>query len=163
MLLPLFSLTVVSDSLRPHGLQHARLHCPLPSPRVCSNARPLSCWCPPAISLSVTPFSSRLQSYPASGYFSMSRLFTSGSQSVEASESVLPMNIQSRCPLGLIGLIFLLSKGCQESSPAPQFEGVNSSVLSLFYCPALTSIHDYRRNHSFDDTDLYRKSNASAF
>ena len=103
----------MSDSLSPHGLQHARLHCPTPSPRACSNSCPLSQWCHPTISSSVVPFSSCLQYFPASGSFPMSRLFTSGGQSVgaSASSSVLPMNIQDWFPLGLTGWISLLSKG----------------------------------------------------
>ena len=88
-----FSCSVMSDSLRPHGLQHARLPCPSPTPRAYSNSCPLSPWCHPTISSSVIPFSSRLQSFPASGSFQMSQFFTSGGQStgVSASASVLPM------------------------------------------------------------------------
>ena len=105
-----FSLT---DSLWPQGLQHARLPCPLPSPGVCSDPRPLCRWCHSTTSSSVTPFSSRPQSFPASGSFPMSQLFASGGQSigVSASASVLPMNIQGWFSLGLTGLISLLSKG----------------------------------------------------
>ena len=90
-----FSHSVVSDSLRPHGLQHTRPPYPSPSPRVCSNSCPLSWWCHPTISSFVVPFSSCLQSFPASGSFPMSQFFTSGSQNigVSASASVLPMNI----------------------------------------------------------------------
>ena len=108
-----FSCSIVSDSLRPHGLQHARLPCPSPSPRACSNSCPLSQWCHPTISSSVDPFSSCLQSFPASGSFQMSQLFTSGGQSigVSASASVLPVNIQDWFPLGLTGWISLRSKG----------------------------------------------------
>ena len=108
-----FSHSVVSDSLRPHGLQHARPPCPSLSPRGCSNSCPLSWRCHPTISSSVTPFSSCLQSFPASGSFLMSRLFTSGGQriGVSASASVLPMNSQDWFPLGLAGLISLQSKG----------------------------------------------------
>ena len=97
----------------PHGLQHARLPCPSPSPRVFSNSRPLSQWRHSAILSSVVPFSSCVQSLPASGSFPKSQLFTSGGQSigVSASTSVLPVNIQGWFPLGLTGLIFLLSKG----------------------------------------------------
>ena len=87
--------------------QHARLPCPSPSPRVCSNACPLSQWCHPTTSSSVISFSSCLQSFPASGSFPVSWLFPSGGQSIGASVSVLPMNIQSWFPLGLTGLIFL--------------------------------------------------------
>ena len=91
-----FSLSVVSDSFWPHGLQHTRLPCPSPTPRVYSNSCPLKQWCHPTISSSVIPFSSCLQSFPALGYFQMSQFFTSDGQStgVSASASVLPMNIQ---------------------------------------------------------------------
>ena len=91
-----FSCSVVSDSLLPHGLQHAKPPCPSPTPGVYSNSCPLSQWCYPAISSSVIPFSSCLQSFPASGSFQMSQLFASGGQSigVSASASVLLMNIQ---------------------------------------------------------------------
>ena len=106
----LINCSVMSDSLRPHGLQHARLPCPSPSPGVYSNSCPLSQWCHPAISSSVIPFSSRLQSFPASGSFPISQLFVSGGQSFGASALVLPMNIQDGFPLGGTGLI-LLSKG----------------------------------------------------
>ena len=108
-----FSHSVVSDSLRHHGLQHTRLPCPSPTPRACSNSCPLSRWCHSTISSSVIPFSSCLQSFPASGSFLMSQLCPSGGQSngVSASASVLPMNIQDWFPLGLTGLISLQSKG----------------------------------------------------
>ena len=97
-----FSRSVVSDSLRPHGLQHSRPPCPSPTPGVYSNLCLLSRWCHPAISSSVVPFSSHLQSFPASGSFQMSQFFTSGGQSigVSASASVLPMNIQDWFSLG---------------------------------------------------------------
>ena len=113
LLLLLFSHSAVSDSLWPHGLQHARLPCPSPSPRACSNSRPLSQWCHPTISSSVIPFSSCLQSFPASGSFPMNLLFSSGGQSsgASASTSVLPMNIQGWFPSGLTGLISLQSQG----------------------------------------------------
>jgi len=91
-----FSRSVMSDSLRPHGLQHSRLPCPSPSPGACSSTCPSSQCCHPTISSSVIPFSSRLQSFPASGSFPMSQFFVSGDQSigVSASVSVLQMNIQ---------------------------------------------------------------------
>ena len=103
----------MSYSLWPHGLQHARLLCPPPSPIVCSNSSPLSQWCYLTISSSATPFSFCLQSFPALWSFSMSWLFTSGGQSIRASAStsVLLMNIQDWFPLGLTGLISLQSKG----------------------------------------------------
>ena len=95
-----------------HGLQHARLSCPLPTPGVYSNSCPWSRWCYPTISSSVVPFSC-LQPFPASGSFQMSQFFASGGQSigVSASTSVIPMNIQDWIPLGLTGLISLQSKG----------------------------------------------------
>ena len=100
----------MSDSLQPHGLQHARLFSPSPSPGVCSNSRPLSQWCYLAISSSAAIFSFCLQSFPASGSFPMSWLFASGGQSTRALASILPMNIQGWFPLGWTGLISLLSK-----------------------------------------------------
>ena len=108
-----FSFSVVSDSLRPHGLQQARVPSPSLSPGVCSSSGPLNRWCHPTILSSVVPFSSCLQSFPASGSFLMSQLFASGGQSigVSASSSVLPMNIQDWFTLVLTGLISLLSKG----------------------------------------------------
>ena len=104
-----FSCSVVSDSLRPQRLQHTRLPCPSPTPRTCSNSCPWSRWCHPTISSSVIPFSSHLQSFPASGSFPMSQFFASGGQSigVSASTSVFPMNIQDWFPLGSTGLISL--------------------------------------------------------
>ena len=109
----LFSCSVMSDSLQHHGLQHARFPCPLPSPGVCSDTCPLNWWCHSTISSSVTSFSSCLQSFPASGFFPMSQLFTSGGQSIgaSASASVLPTKIQGWFPLGLSCFISLLSKG----------------------------------------------------
>ena len=108
-----FCRSVVSNSLWPHGLLHARPPCPQLTPRVYSNSCPLSQWCHPTISSSVVPFSSCLQSFPASGSFQMRQFFESGDQSTgaSASTSVLPMNIQDWLPLGLTGLISLMSKG----------------------------------------------------
>ena len=108
-----FSCSVISNSLRPHRLQHARLPCPSPTPGAYSNSCPLSWWCHPTVSSSVAPFSSCLQSFPASGSFPMNQFFTWGGQSigVSASASVLPMNIQDSFPLGWNGWISLQSKG----------------------------------------------------
>ena len=108
-----FSHSVMSDSLPPHGPQHTRPPCPSPTPRVYSNSCPLSWWCQPTNSSSVIHFSSRLQSFPASGSFQMSQLYTSGGQSigVSASTLVLPMNIQDWSPLGWTSCISLQSKG----------------------------------------------------
>ena len=107
------SRSVVSNSLRPHESQHARPPCPSPTPGVHSDSCPLSRWCHPTISCSVIPFSSCPQSFPASGSFQMSQLFTWGSQSisVSASTSVLPMNTQNWSPLGWTGWISLQSQG----------------------------------------------------
>ena len=109
----LFSHSVMSNSLQPHGMQHTRLPCPSPSPGACSNSCPLNRWCQPTISSSVVPFSSCLQSFPASGSCLMCLVFTSGGQSmgVLASSSILPMNIPRWFPLGLTGFISLQSKG----------------------------------------------------
>ena len=111
----LFSCSALSDSLQPHGLQHTRLPCPSLSPRVSPSSCPLSRWCCPTTSSSTTPLSFCLQSFPASGSFLMSRLFTPDGQSSGASDSasVLPINIQCWFPLGLTGLIYL-SKGLSK-------------------------------------------------
>ena len=149
----LFSHPVLSNYLQTHGLQHARLPCPSPSPEVCSNSCPLSQWCHPTILSSAIPHSSRLQSFLASGSFLMSWLFKSGGQSigVTASASILPMNIQDWFPLGLLtGLISLLSKGLSRFFSNTKFKSINSLTLSLLYGPTLTFIHDYCKNHSFD-------------
>ena len=126
LLLLLFSHSVTSYYLWPHGLHHARLPCPSPSPGICSNSCPLSQWCHPTISSSVIPFSC-LQSFPISGSFLMSWLFISGGQSigVSASALVFPMNIQGWFSLGLIGLISLQSKGLSRVFSSP-------TVLSKF-------------------------------
>ena len=119
-----FSHSVMSDSLWPHGLQHARLPCPSPTPRACSNSCPLSRWCHPTISSPVVPFSSWLQSFPASGSFLMSWLFTSGGHSIGASASVLPVNIQNWFPLGLTGVIQYLYT----------FQNHHHTELLQYYC-----------------------------
>ena len=112
-LLSLFSHPVMSDSLQPDGLQHARLPCPSPSLRACSNSRPLSRWCHPTVLSSVIPIFSCFWSFPASGSFLTNWLFASAGQIIgaSASASVFPMNIQDSFPLGLTGLVSLLSKG----------------------------------------------------
>ena len=108
-----FNHLVMSNSLWPHVLQHTRLPCPSPTPGIYSNSCPLSQWCHPTTSSSVIPFSSCIQSFPASGSFPMSQFFTSGGKSIGASAlaSVLPMNIQGWFPLRLTGLITLQSEG----------------------------------------------------
>ena len=147
-----FSRSVVSNSLWPHESQHAKSPCPSPTTGLHPNSCALSRWCHPAIAYSVIPFSSCLQSFPASGSFQMSQFFTSGGQSiaVSASASVLLMNIQDWSPLGWTGWIPCSPRDSQESSPIPQIKSFNSSTLSFLNSPTLTSIHDYWKNHSFD-------------
>ena len=147
-----FSHSVMFNSLRPHESQHARPPCPSPTPGVHSDSCPLSWWCHPTISFSVIPFSSYLQSFPASGSFPMNQFFASGGQSIgaSASASVLPMNIQDWFTLELTGLITCSPRDSPEPSPIPQFKSINSLALSFLYGPTLTSIHDYWKNHSFD-------------
>ena len=113
-----FSRSVVSDYLRPHGLQHSRLPCPSPTPRIYSNSCPLSQWCHPTTSSSVFPSSCRPQLFQGSGSFQRRTLFAPGCQTigVSASASVLPMNIQDRFPVGWTGWISLLSKGLSSVS-----------------------------------------------
>ena len=133
----LFSSSIVSDSLWPHGLQHARLPCPSPFPGVCPNPWPSSWWCHATISSSVIPISSCPQSFPASGSFQMSQFFQSSGQRIgaSASASVLPMNIQDWFPLELTGLISLQSRGLPRiffntTVQKYQFFGAQSSLLS---------------------------------
>ena len=158
MLLLLFSHSVVSDcnpmdgSTPGFSVHHYILEF---THRVMS----LSQWCHPAISSSVTTFSSCHQSFLAWS-FSMSRLFASGGQSIGASaSSVLPVNIQG----WFISFRIDSPKDSQESSPTPQFKSINPSMVSLLYGPALTSICGYWKNYSFDYTDLCWQSNISAF
>ena len=153
------------DFLRWHELQHARLPCPSLYLRVCSNSHPLRWWRHPTISSSVVPFSSCLQSFPASGSFPMSQLFTSGGQSIGASAlaSVLPMNIQDWSPLGWTDCISLQSKGLSRVFSnntvwKHKFSGTQPSLWSNSH------IHtDYRKNYSFEYTDLCQESDASDF
>ena len=146
-----FIYSVVSNTLRPEGLQHTRLPCPSPTTGVCSNSCPLSWWCHPIISSSVVPFSSHLQSFQASGSFPMSQLFATGGQSIgiSASASILPMNMQDWFPLGWTGWISLQSKGFSRV-----FSNTTSSKASILWHSAffttLTSIHDHWKKHGFD-------------
>ena len=130
-----FSRSVMSNSLQPHEPQHARPPCTSPTPGVYRNSCPLSRWCHPNISSSVVPFSSCLQSFPASGSFQMSQLFASDGQSigVSASTSVLPMDTQDRSPLGWTGWISLQSKGWSRvfSNTTVQKHQFFGSQLSL--------------------------------
>ena len=150
----------MSDSLWLHGLQHSSLPSPSLSLRVCSNLCPLSWWCHPTISSSVTPFSSCHQSFPASGCFPMSRLFASGGHSIgaSASASVLPKNIQGLFLSGLTGFIPLVSKGLSGVFPSTmvwknQFCGAQPSLQCNCYIH-----HDHWENHSFAYTDQRIKS-----
>ena len=131
-----FSRSVVSNSLWPHEPQHARPPCPSPTHEAHPNPCALSWWCHPTISSSVIPFSSYLQSFPASGSFPMSQLFASGGQSigVSASTSVIPMNIQDWFPLGWTGWISLLSMGLLRvfSSPTVRKHPFFSAQPSLW-------------------------------
>ena len=130
-----FSHSVTSDSLRRHGLLHARRPWPSPTPGVYSNSCPLSWWCHPTISSSVVPFFSRLPFFPASGSVQMTQFFTSGGQNigVSASESVLPMNIQDLLPFGWTGWISLQSTGLSRVFS-------NTTVQKhQFFCAQLSS------------------------
>ena len=144
----------MSDSLWPHGLQQARLPCPSPTPRACSNSCHLSRWCHPAISSSVIPFSSCLQYFPASGSFLVSQFVASGGQSIGASPSasVLPMNIQDWFLLGLAGWISFQSKGhsgvfSKTTIPKHRFFSTQPSLWSNWENYWTTH---YWKNHSFD-------------
>ena len=134
----------MSNSLQPHGLQHTRLPCPSPTPAVCSNSCTSSQWCYPIISSSGIPFSSCLQSFPASGSFPVSQFFTSGGQSVgaSASASVIPMNIQHWFPLRLTGLSSCSPTDSQEFSSTTvwkhQFFSAQPSLPSNFHSVCVT-------------------------
>ena len=147
-----FSHWVMSDFLWPHELQHTRPPCPPPTPRVYTNSCPLSRWCHPTISSSVVPFSSYLQSFPTSGFFSNeSALWIRWPKYWNFSFNISP----SKEHPGLISfrmnwLDLLAFQGTQESTPTPQFKNINSSVLSFLQSPTLTSIHDHWKNHSFE-------------
>ena len=154
-----FSCSVVSNSLQPHELQHAKPPCPSPTPGVYSHSCPLSWWCHPTISSSLVPSSSCLQSFPASGSFQMSQFFESGGQNIGSFRfSISPSNEYS----GLISFRMdwwfpCCPRDSQESSPTPQFKSINSSALSLLYSPTLTSIHDYWKNQFWLDGPLLAK------
>ena len=152
----LFSSSVMSNSLRSHGLQLARLPYPLLSPRDCSHSCPLSQWCQTSILSSVIPFSTCPKSSSASGSFPMSWLFASGGQSIgtSASASVLPMNIQDWYPLWFTGFIFLLFKELSRIFSSTtiwnhQFFCAQSSLCSNSHIH-----HDCWKNHCFDYTDF---------
>ena len=152
----------MSISLQAQELQHARLPCP-PSSGACSNSCLLSQWCHPTISSPVIPFSSYLQSFQASVSFPMSQFFTSCGQSIGASASVLPINIQGWFPLGLINLVSLQSEGLSRVFFNTvvwkhQFFGAQPSLWSNSHIHTLNW-----KNHSFDYTDLCQQSDVSAY
>ena len=155
----------MTDTLWPREWQYARLPCPSLFPRVCSKSCPLSWWCHLTISSSVIPFSSCLQSFPASWSFLMSQLFALGGQSIgaSASASVLPMNIQGSFPLGFTSLISLLSKGLSRVFSSTTIWKHQFWVLSFLYGPTLPCVHDYWKKHSFQYTDFSWQSDVSAF
>ena len=151
-----FSCSVASDSVWPHGMQHARHSCPSLTPGVVmySDSCTLSCWCHPTISSFVIAFFSCLQSFPASGSSPISQFFASNGQNtgVWASASVLSVNFES----GLISFridwldLPVVQETLNESSSTPQLKSINSLAPSFLYSPNLTSIHDYWKNHSLD-------------
>ena len=146
----------MSNSLRPHKLQHTRLPCPSPTPRASSNSCPLVWWCHPTISSSVIPFSSCPSIFPRIRVFSKTEFFPSGGQSIgaSASASVLPMNIQGWFCWGLTGLISLQSKGLSRVFSSTRIQKHQYLGPSLLYGPTLTSICDFWKNHSFNYVDL---------
>ena len=148
----------------PHGLQHTKPRCLLPTPGVYSKSCPLSQWYHPTIPSSVAPFSC-LQSFPASESFQMSQFFVSGGQILEFQLQHQSFQWIFRTDFFWDGLVGspCSPRDSQESSPTPHFKSINSSVLSFLYSPTLTSIHDYWKNHNFDYTDLCWQSNVSAF
>ena len=147
-----FSHLVASNSLRPHGLQHARIPCLSPTPGAYSNSCPLGQWCHPTISSSLIPISYQLQWFPASGSFQMSQVFTSGGHSIWSfSFSISPSNEYSGLISFRMDWIHLLAvQGTLESLPNAIVQSTNSLALSFLYNPTLTSIHDYWKNDSFD-------------
>jgi len=155
----------MSDSLQPHGLQHARAHCSSPTPGAWAHSCPSSWWFHPTISSSVKLFCSCLQSFPVTGFFLMIQFFTSVGQSIggSISASVLPMNIQVWFPLGWLGGSPWSSRDSQESCPKPQFKTIYSSLLTILYGATVTYIHDNWKNHSFDYTELFQQINVSTF
>ena len=128
----------------PMDCSTARLPYPSPTPGAYSNSCPSSLVMPSNHLILCCPLSSHLQFFPASGSFPVSRFFASSGQSIGASASVLPMNIQDLFPLGWTGWLSWLSKGLSLSSPTPQFKSISSLALSLLHSPTLTSIHDHR-------------------
>ena len=146
--------SVMSNSLQPHRLQHARLFCPLPSPGACSNSCPLSQWHHPTISSSVIPFFSWPQSFPELGSFPMSWLSTSCGRSIGASAMVLPVNIHGWFPLELSHLISLKSNGLSRVFFSTTIEKHKFFSVQLPFIPTVTSVYHHWKNHSFDHRNL---------
>ena len=140
-----FSWSVMSNSLWPHELQHARPPCPSPTPRACPNSCPLSRWCHPTISSSVVPFSSFPQSLPASGFFSNESVVRiRWPKYWSFSFSISPSNEYSELISFRMDWLDLLAvQGTLKSCLTPQFKSINSSVLNFLYSPTLTSIYDH--------------------
>ena len=153
------------NSLQPHGLQHTSLPCPSASCGVCSSSCPLHRWCHPTISFSVTLFSFCPQSFPTSGFLQWVR-------SLHQVAKVLELQLQHLSIQRVFSVYFredwLVWSPCcprdsQESSPTPQFKSINSLVLCLLYGPALTTIHDHRKDHSADYTGFCWQSDVFVF
>ena len=158
------SRSVMSDSLWPHGLQHARLPCHLPSLGVSPSSCPLSQWCHPTISSSVAILSSCPQSFPAPGSFLVSQFFASGVQSIgSASASIFPTNIQGQFSLGVTGLISLLSKGLSRVFSSTTIWKHQFFRTQPFYDPILTSLYEYWINYSFGYMDICWQNGVPAF
>ena len=153
----------MSDSLWPRGLQHTRPPCPSPSPGVCPSSRSLHWWCHPAISSSDTLFSFCPQSFPISGTFPKSRLFTSGDQNTRVSTlaSVLPMSIQGWFLLRLTGLISLLYKGLSDVFSSTTLQRHQFSGTLPSWRSALKTVCDYWEDHRLDNIDLCWQSYVS--
>ena len=147
-----FSRSVMSDYLRPHGLYHTRLLCPSPTPGACSDSCPSSQWCHPTVSSSVIPFSSCLQSFPASGSFPVSQFFAKvlgQSIGASASASVFPMNIQGWFPLGLTGFIsFFTEKGHPLNQQEETHEAESNCIPNVsFHCRVMENTNSSWEQH----------------
>ena len=165
MLLLLFSYPVMSNSLQPHGLQHARPSCSSPSPWNCPSSYSLYWWCHEALSSSDALFSFCHQFFPAPGTFPLSHLFASDDQNTRASASgsVFPVNIHGWSPLRLTGLISLLSIGLSGVFSSTTIWRHQFFAFCLICCPAFITICDRWGDHSLDYMDLCQRSNVSIF
>ena len=161
----LFSNSVVSESLWPHGLQHARLLCPSPTPRVCTNPCSSSQWYHPTILSFCRPLLSLPSIFPSISVFSKeSGLLIRWPKYWSFSFSISPSNEYSGLTSFRIDWFDLLAvQGTLKSSPTPQLRSINSLMLSFLYSPTLTSIHDRWKNHSFDKMDFVGKISSLLF